>query len=183
VSHSASCAVLKLVITWYTAKNALMLWKSMSEPSSGECTEFLEKKNSFFLLRYSLPVCWMWHVITTDSGSGSKVCIYDCWQYLRSVRPLMDDEKYERMEHLVKEFETGVGPRLQKYLVLKSWWATNYVSLYQCFFVTVRAGTAYRKIWRLVNNFCSHNKVDCSEIPTVLSNLLYHYFLLNYGTF
>ena len=31
----------------------------------------------------------------------------------------------------------------------------------QCFFVTVRAGTAYRKIWRLVNNFfCSHNKVD-----------------------
>jgi len=41
----------------------------------------------------------------------------------------MDDEKYERMERLVKEFETGVGPRLQKYLVLKSWWATNYVSL------------------------------------------------------
>ena len=24
--------------------------------------------------------------------------------------------------------------------------------------------------------FCSHNKVDCSEIPIVLSNLLYHYF-------
>jgi len=30
----------------------------------------------------------------------------------------------------------------------------------------VRAGTAYRKVWRLVNNFfCSHNKVHCSEIP------------------
>ena len=42
----------------------------------------------------------------------------------------MDDEKYERMERLVKEFETGIGPRLQRYLVLKSWWATNYVSLY-----------------------------------------------------
>jgi len=40
----------------------------------------------------------------------------------------MDDDKYERMEGLVKEFETGVGRRLQKYLVLKSWWATNYVS-------------------------------------------------------
>ena len=26
----------------------------------------------------------------------------------------------------------------------------------QCFFVTVRAGTAYRKIWRLVNNFFAH---------------------------
>ena len=23
--------------------------------------------------------------------------------------------------------------------------------------------------------FCSHNKVDCSENPIVLSNLLYHY--------
>jgi len=46
------------------------------------------------------------------------------------------------------------------------------------FFVTVRAGTVYRKIWRLVNNFCSHNKVDCSEIPIVLSNLLYHYFFI-----
>jgi len=45
------------------------------------------------------------------------------------------------------------------------------------FFVTVRAGTAYRKIWRLVNNFfCSHNKVHCSEIPIVPSNLLYYYF-------
>jgi len=47
----------------------------------------------------------------------------------------------------------------------------------QCFFVTVRAGTAYRKIWRLVNIFfCSHNKVHCSDIRIVLSNLLYHYF-------
>ena len=45
------------------------------------------------------------------------------------------------------------------------------------FFVTVRAGTAYRKIGQLVNNFfCSHNKVHCSEIPILLSNLLYHYF-------
>ena len=42
----------------------------------------------------------------------------------------MDDEQYKRMESLVKEFQTHVGPRLQKYLVLKSWWATNYVSLY-----------------------------------------------------
>jgi len=51
------------------------------------------------------------------------------------------------------------------------------ISRFSAFFVTVRAGTAYRKIWRLVNNFfCSHNKVHFSEIPIVLSNLLYHYF-------
>ncbi|XP_021543520.1 carnitine O-palmitoyltransferase 1, muscle isoform isoform X2 [Neomonachus schauinslandi] len=50
------------------------------------------------------------------------------WAYLESVRPLMDDEEYYRMETLAKEFQDKTAPRLQKYLVLKSWWATNYVS-------------------------------------------------------
>lgn len=49
-------------------------------------------------------------------------------QYLESVRPLLDDEEYYRMEVLAKEFQDKTAPRLQKYLVLKSWWATNYVS-------------------------------------------------------
>ncbi|TDH09335.1 hypothetical protein EPR50_G00085630 [Perca flavescens] len=51
-----------------------------------------------------------------------------CRRYLESVRPLMDDEKYERMEGLTKDFEKNLGPRLQWYLKLKSWWASNYVS-------------------------------------------------------
>ena len=55
--------------------------------------------------------------------------------------------------------------------------SVNVTIFTSAFFVMVRAGTAYRKIWRLVNSFfCSHNTVRCSEIPTVLSNLLYHYF-------
>ncbi|XP_012687850.2 carnitine O-palmitoyltransferase 1, liver isoform isoform X1 [Clupea harengus] len=49
-------------------------------------------------------------------------------RYLESVRPLMDDEKYTRMEGLAKDFEKNLGPRLQWYLKLKSWWASNYVS-------------------------------------------------------
>lgn len=49
-------------------------------------------------------------------------------QYLESVRPLMDDDQYERMEGLAKDFEKNLGPRLQWYLKLKSWWASNYVS-------------------------------------------------------
>ncbi|XP_036286038.1 carnitine O-palmitoyltransferase 1, muscle isoform [Pipistrellus kuhlii] len=49
-------------------------------------------------------------------------------RYLESVRPLLDDEKYQRMEVLAKEFQDKTAPRLQKYLVFKSWWATNYVS-------------------------------------------------------
>uniref|UniRef100_A0A3Q4BRH3 carnitine O-palmitoyltransferase n=1 Tax=Mola mola TaxID=94237 RepID=A0A3Q4BRH3_MOLML len=51
-----------------------------------------------------------------------------CKRYLESVRPLMDDEKYERMKGLTKDFERNLGPRLQWYLKLKSWWASNYVS-------------------------------------------------------
>ena len=41
----------------------------------------------------------------------------------------MDDERYKNMEKLVGEFQSGIGKKLQRYLVLKSWWATNYVSL------------------------------------------------------
>lgn len=49
-------------------------------------------------------------------------------RYLRSVRPLLKDEKYARMQKLAVEFENGIGLKLQRYLTLKSWWATNYVS-------------------------------------------------------
>ncbi|KAG2462390.1 CPT1A palmitoyltransferase, partial [Polypterus senegalus] len=48
--------------------------------------------------------------------------------YLESVRPLMNDDEYNRMKGLAKDFEVNLGPRLQWYLKLKSWWATNYVS-------------------------------------------------------
>ncbi|XP_011299301.1 carnitine O-palmitoyltransferase 1, liver isoform isoform X2 [Fopius arisanus] len=49
-------------------------------------------------------------------------------RYLRSARPLLDDENYKRMEKLAKEFEEGIAVKLQRYLILKSWWSTNYVS-------------------------------------------------------
>ncbi|GAB1863920.1 Carnitine O-palmitoyltransferase I, liver isoform [Camponotus japonicus] len=49
-------------------------------------------------------------------------------RYLRSVRPLLDDENYARMERLATEFQNGIGVKLQRYLILKSWWSTNYVS-------------------------------------------------------
>ncbi|XP_072525384.1 carnitine O-palmitoyltransferase 1, liver isoform isoform X1 [Salminus brasiliensis] len=49
-------------------------------------------------------------------------------RYLESARALMDDEEYKRMEGLAKDFEKNLGPRLQWYLKLKSWWASNYVS-------------------------------------------------------
>lgn len=40
----------------------------------------------------------------------------------------MNDENYKQLEKLAKDFEVGIGTKLQRYLILKSWWSTNYVS-------------------------------------------------------
>ncbi|XP_060135292.1 carnitine O-palmitoyltransferase 1, muscle isoform [Zootoca vivipara] len=56
-------------------------------------------------------------------------CVKDTIErYLESVRPLLDTDKYDDMEALALDFQLSLAPRLQKYLILKSWWATNYVS-------------------------------------------------------
>ncbi|XP_078539011.1 carnitine O-palmitoyltransferase 1, liver isoform isoform X2 [Lissotriton helveticus] len=49
-------------------------------------------------------------------------------RYLDSVKPLMDETDFRRMNALAKDFAITLGPKLQWYLKLKSWWATNYVS-------------------------------------------------------
>ncbi|KAK9953029.1 hypothetical protein ABG768_017055 [Culter alburnus] len=49
-------------------------------------------------------------------------------RFLESARPLMSDSEYERITTLAKEFESGLGNRLQWYLKLKAMWASNYVS-------------------------------------------------------
>lgn len=55
--------------------------------------------------------------------------IHDTLQrYLDSVRPILDDDNYKRMTNLANEFEGTIGPKLQRYLKLKSWFASNYVS-------------------------------------------------------
>lgn len=49
-------------------------------------------------------------------------------QYLESVRPLLVSEEYNQMVALADEFKDSKAAQLQRYLILKSWWATNYVS-------------------------------------------------------
>ena len=51
-----------------------------------------------------------------------------CDRYLKTMRPLQDDETHERVRRLAAEFESGLGRRLQRYATLKSWFSTNYVS-------------------------------------------------------
>lgn len=50
------------------------------------------------------------------------------FQYLESLRPLVDDARYEHVTKLAAEFESSLGNRLQWYLKLKALWVTNYVS-------------------------------------------------------
>lgn len=55
--------------------------------------------------------------------------VHDTLQrYLDSVHPLLDDNNYARMQDLAKDFERTIAPKLQRYLMLKSWWSSNYVS-------------------------------------------------------
>ncbi|XP_006893297.1 PREDICTED: carnitine O-palmitoyltransferase 1, liver isoform [Elephantulus edwardii] len=49
-------------------------------------------------------------------------------RYLESVKPLMKEDDFRRMTELAQDFAVTLGPKLQWYLKLKSWWATNYVS-------------------------------------------------------
>lgn len=49
-------------------------------------------------------------------------------RYLNSVQPLLDDESYEKTKKQADEFQKGIGKKLQRYLLLKSWWSSNYVS-------------------------------------------------------
>lgn len=49
-------------------------------------------------------------------------------RYLVSVRPLLNDEQFEKMKAMTEEFQNGVGKKLQLYLWIKSWWSSNYVT-------------------------------------------------------
>ena len=49
-------------------------------------------------------------------------------RYMHSMKPLLTPEEFDDMEKLAKEFEITIAGRLQRYLTLKSWWSTNYVS-------------------------------------------------------
>lgn len=40
----------------------------------------------------------------------------------------MTDTEFSRMTKLADEFFSGIGVKLQRYLLLKSWWSTNYVT-------------------------------------------------------
>lgn len=60
-------------------------------------------------------------------------------RYLESVRPVLSEERFKKMEKLAEQFKNGLGKRLQRYLVWKSWWSTNYISDWWQQFVYLRS--------------------------------------------
>ena len=50
------------------------------------------------------------------------------FRHLESIRPLCDDNEFNKFVQLSKEFETTLGKRLQRWLQLKWWTSDNYVS-------------------------------------------------------
>uniref|UniRef100_A0A8C8IX45 Carnitine O-palmitoyltransferase 1, muscle isoform n=1 Tax=Oncorhynchus tshawytscha TaxID=74940 RepID=A0A8C8IX45_ONCTS len=89
------------------------------------------------MLRYILKALLSYHAWIFESHGKISFCTklwllthtqYWIFLYLESVRPLLDDEQYNQMEVVANDFKKDQAPKLQKYLILKSWWATNYVS-------------------------------------------------------
>ncbi|XP_078197782.1 carnitine O-palmitoyltransferase 1, liver isoform isoform X3 [Callithrix jacchus] len=84
-------------------------------------------------------------------------------RYLESVRPLMKEEDFKRMTALAQDFAVSLGPKLQWYLKLKSWWATNYDLLYvlPTHIQAARAGNAIHAI------LLYRRKLDREEIKPI----------------
>ncbi|KNC54745.1 carnitine palmitoyltransferase I [Thecamonas trahens ATCC 50062] len=59
-------------------------------------------------------------------------------RYLESIEPVVEPAEFERMTELAHKFLANEGPSLQRYLVLKSWYAANYVSDWWQRFVYLR---------------------------------------------
>ncbi|KAG4077465.1 hypothetical protein HA402_002892 [Bradysia odoriphaga] len=49
-------------------------------------------------------------------------------RYLESMLPLLSENEHKAITRKAEEFKNGIGQRLQRYLVLKSWWSPNYVT-------------------------------------------------------
>lgn len=96
-------------------------------------------------------------------------------RYLDSVRPLLDDDNYKRMEGLAKDFEKAMGPKLQRYLTLKSWWSTNYVSDWWEEYVYLRGRSALMvnsNFYGIDALFLNHTNIQSARAAYAVRSLL-----------
>lgn len=96
-------------------------------------------------------------------------------RYLESVRPVLCEERFKEMEKLAEDFKNGLGKRLQRYLVWKSWWSTNYISDWWQQYVYLQS----REPLMINSNYYG---VDCVEVPSPIqsaraANIIHALFL------
>lgn len=87
------------------------------------------------------------------------------------MRPLTDDSNYQRITIEAQEFQNGIGKKLQRYLLLKSWWASNYVSDWWEEFVYLRGRTPLM----INSNYHSYDvfKLPSNDQTTRAASLIY----------
>lgn len=131
------------VIFWAKA-NAVQLSEFTTAVTSASCKRHRQKsKSTFFLLCLKIIQFFnrsnmtYWFFNHLNHFLVTSLLHIHIVQYLESARPLMDDEQYKRMEGLAKDFEKNLGPKLQWYLKLKSWWTSNYVSSHCAYYSKV----------------------------------------------
>ncbi|XP_048515243.1 carnitine O-palmitoyltransferase 1, liver isoform isoform X4 [Athalia rosae] len=114
----------------YTLK-LLLIYKGWMYESRGKGSS-ISLKTKLWVAGVKLLSGWSLPMLYSFQGSLPRLplpSVEDTIQrYLRSVRPLLNDEDYARMERHSNEFKSGIAVKLQRYLILKSWWSTNYVS-------------------------------------------------------
>lgn len=96
-------------------------------------------------------------------------------RYLESVRPVLSEERFKEMEKLAEDFKNGLGKKLQRYLVWKSWWSSNYISDWWQQFVYLRS----REPLMINSNYYG---VDSVHVPSQIqsaraANMIHSMFL------
>lgn len=145
-----SCALFGLIVWWsfillmrYILKFLFMYKGWMYEPRGGGRPISFKSKLWMVLVRvlsYRKPMLYSFQ------GSLPSLPVpsldHTMETYLRSVRPFLLDEKYDRMVKLADEFKKGIAKKLQRYLILKSWFTSNYVSDWWEEYVYLRSRSA-----------------------------------------
>uniref|UniRef100_T1K5L4 Uncharacterized protein n=1 Tax=Tetranychus urticae TaxID=32264 RepID=T1K5L4_TETUR len=120
--------VAKAMVMKYTLR-CLLIYKGWMYESHGSGPSLLSQIWVFFMkmLTIKKPLLYSYQGALPRLPLPSVSDTID--RYLMSIRALCENEEdYQRKTKLAHEFRDGVAKRLQKYLIFKSWWASNYVS-------------------------------------------------------
>ncbi|EDO28730.1 predicted protein [Nematostella vectensis] len=97
-------------------------------------------------------------------------------KYLESVEPVMDRDQLSRMKTLAAEFKATIGEKLQRYLVLKSWWSSNWVSDWweQYVYLSSRAPLLINSNYYGVDSINHPTKLQSARAANMIFALIYY---------